>query len=139
MRILKMSFWISKRFRELTLSLGLVALGSNIGCASLKSVSFTQMPKDRSHPVSASSESWGFLALFSSNDFVDELSNRLKEQCPDGRVTGIFTKHENYNYFVVLKRVVRATGYCESGAKSAAPAPRAASSREEVETPLQNG
>lgn len=123
-----MKYSVVSRFGRLVVSLQLIAIGSGFGCASLRSVSFTQMPKDRSHPVSASSESWGVLGLFSSNDFVDELSSRLKDQCPDGRVTGIFTKHENIEYFVVLKRVVRASGYCEQGTKAVAPAPKAASS-----------
>lgn len=47
-----------------------------------------------------------------SNDFADGLRDRLRQQCPNGRVTGIFTKYETYWYLLLEQRQVTAKGYC---------------------------
>lgn len=87
-------------------------LSAATGCASLESVSMTQVPKERGTPVSAQSSSWGFLGIFFSNSFADEAVDELRRQCPTGKLMGVFTKHENRFYLLVLERRVNVTGMC---------------------------
>jgi hypothetical protein len=81
-------------------------------CTSLQSVSVTQIPSDRSHPVRAEVSNTALFGIHFDNDFVDDLQSRLLEQCPRGKVTGILTKHESTLYVIVATRTVVATGYC---------------------------
>jgi hypothetical protein len=104
----KISFIRSRSFLALV---GLTLLAS--GCASLNSVSMTQVPKDRSNRIEESVNNWAFLGIYFSNDFVDSAIQRLKEKCPRGKITGVFTKYEGYLYFLVTKRVVNVSAYCE--------------------------
>lgn len=89
------------------------------GCASLNSVSMTQVPSNRNKPIQASSSSWGFLGIFFTNSFVDDAVDDLRRQCPTGKISGVYTKHENRFYLLMLKRMVTATAYCEAGQKGA--------------------
>lgn len=82
------------------------------GCTSLNTVSLTPIPKDRSRPVSHQVHDWSFLGIKLSNRFIDGVPDELRRQCPDGTVSGILTKHENVLYVLVLKRVVKVSGYC---------------------------
>ena len=90
----------------------LSVLLSSIGCASLQSVSLTQVPADRRNEVSTTVDSWGVLGIFFNNDFADEARVELQAQCPNGDVKGIFTSYETYNYLFVYKREVQASGFC---------------------------
>lgn len=81
-------------------------------CASLQSVSITQIPKERNQPIQAEVSDWGLFGIHFDNDFVDHLSLKLKEKCQNGKVTGILTKYESYFYFFVIKRKAISTGYC---------------------------
>src|SRR5688572_12241021 len=83
------------------------------GCAHLNSVSQTQIPARRSKVVEAETSKWIIFFLSFDNDYVDELSAKLKSTCPNGDVRGILTKDETYNYFIglVMKRKVTAEGY----------------------------
>lgn len=84
-------------------------------CVSLNSVSLTQIPAERDNSITATSHSWNFLGIAFSNDFVDEVILDLKSQCAEGKLEGILTKHQTTAYFLVLKREVIATGYCQQG------------------------
>ena len=85
-------------------------------CASLHSVSLTSVPANRSHPLQEEVSDWAFLGIHFSNDFVNELRDRLHSACHGGKVSGILTKYESYNYFLVIKRQVKATAFCETKA-----------------------
>jgi hypothetical protein len=84
-------------------------------CASLQSVSLTQIPEQRSGRVSAESSRWIILALNFDNDYVDKAVSDLQQKCRGGQIRGVLTKDENYMYFgfFVMKRVVKVSGYCE--------------------------
>ena len=88
-------------------------------CTSLQSVSVTQIPTDRSKPVHAEASSTALFGIHFDNDFVDNLRDDLVRQCPNGKVTGILTKHENTTYVIVSTRKVIATGYCVYGGQPA--------------------
>ena len=85
------------------------------GCVSLNSLSLTQIPETRDNTVTATSDSWNLLGIAFSNDFVEEAILELKSQCIGGKVEGILTKHQTTAYFLVFKREVIATGYCQQG------------------------
>ena len=87
-------------------------------CASLQSVSMTQVPSDRSRSIQSESSSWGFLGIFFSNSFADDAVKELQDQCPNGRITGVYTKQESRFYVLVLQRKIQATAFCESTEKS---------------------
>ncbi len=101
----------------LTLSLALLLTS----CASVNSVSLTPIPVNRANIISAEVSKTIFLAFNFNNDFVDKITNDLKEKCPNGVVSGILTKDEVISYVLVYTRKVTATGYCNnmqtSGAK----------------------
>ncbi|HVY25886.1 MAG TPA: hypothetical protein VHB79_05015 [Polyangiaceae bacterium] len=93
--------------------LGLAFLGSlGSGCASLQSVSVTNIPRERGRPVSASADNPAFLGLHFDNDFADGLPDELRRQCPDGKVTGIYSKYQSTWYVLVQSREVTVHGYC---------------------------
>lgn len=84
-------------------------------CASLNSVSLTPVPANRTNEVRAESNRWVILGLNFDNDYADRVSQDLARRCPNGKVSGILTKDEVYYYFLflVVKRNVQATGYCD--------------------------
>jgi hypothetical protein len=81
-------------------------------CASLNSVSLTQIPQNRSQPVQAEASKWVFLALNFNNDYVNEVTEDLRAKCPQGKVTGILTKYTTTSYLLICKHEVTAKGYC---------------------------
>lgn len=85
-----------------------------IGCVSLDSVSVTQVPVNRSQKVRAEAERSIFLGFNFDNDYVNSITNDLKNQCTNGTVSGILTKTESTMYFLFFfwKKKVTATGYC---------------------------
>jgi hypothetical protein len=83
----------------------------------------TSVPQERSRPVEASEDNVAFLGLHFDNDFANDLPDKLRAQCPNGRVTGLFTKYETYWYFLVSRRQVVARGYCVPGPPAPAAAP----------------
>jgi len=87
------------------------------GCASLKSVSVTSIPPNRSEKVEASVSKWIFLGLNFDNDYVDELTDKLRQNC-SGKVTGLLTKYESTYYFIISKDEITATGYCVGSKRS---------------------
>lgn len=96
------------------------------GCASLNSVSLTQIPSERNQKVKVTRDKVIFLGFNFDNDFVDQMTNDLKKQCPDGRISGLLTKDENINYFlyIVWKKQVTAEGYCLRAGASTQPSPK---------------
>ncbi len=86
-------------------------------CALLNTVSVTSIPANRAKPVTAEAHDWVILGLNFENGFVDTVRDKLREQCPNGKVSGILTKYEHVSYFLWYKRSVSATGYCETGVK----------------------
>lgn len=91
--------------------IGLCVLGVS-ACAQLHSISITEIPMQRDRVVQAELDNFAFLGLHFSNDFVDELREQLREQCPHGRVTGIMTKFNTYWYVLLERREVTARGFC---------------------------
>lgn len=87
------------------------------GCVSLNSVSLTSVPADRSQKVRAESERFIFLGFNFDNDYVNGLTLDLKNQCPNGTVSGVLTKSESINYFLYIfhKNRITVTGYCVPG------------------------
>jgi|FLYM01.1.fsa_nt_gi hypothetical protein len=103
------------------------------GCASLNSVSLTPIPSDRRNEVQVQASRMIILGFNFDNDYVDQLVDQLKNQCPDGKVTGVLTKDETIMYFLVfvMKKQVTATGYCSRGtATQKKPAKRRATASE---------
>lgn len=92
-------------------------------CAHLESVSTTSLPQDRSRPVKAESYRFIFFGFNFNNDYVNEMTENLADQCPKGQVKGLLTKHEGITYFPLIAHAVRieAKGFCvNDGGKAAA-------------------
>lgn len=103
--------------KNFILFLALVFIMSS--CSLVSSVSQTSIPKNKSNVVTAKVEN-GIIFLFNfNNDYLDELTQKLIDQCPNGSVKGILTKDENITYFPIIyhKNVVTASGYCVSSKK----------------------
>src|SRR4051794_6770171 len=94
-----------------------LVMSTGAGCASLRSVSMTPVPAKRGQMIEEEVKDWSFLGINFSNEFVDELRDKLSTKCRGGKVTGLLTKYETYYYVLVVKRQVKATGYCEKSAK----------------------
>lgn len=84
------------------------------GCVSLSTVSLTSIPAQRQHPVSAETSKFVILGFNFENDYVDNMVTELRQKCPNGIVTGILTKDEVVDYFLMIFATHRttATGYC---------------------------
>lgn len=89
-------------------------LFSLVGCAQLQTVSMTPQPfpKDREVPIQADVSKLVFLAFNFNNDFLEEIPTKLTAQCPNGKITGLFTKYEIIQYFIAYRMNVIAKGYC---------------------------
>jgi len=108
-------------------------------CTSLSTVSLTAIPAQRSKPVKAEASKTIFLGFNFDNDFVDQMESQLKNQCPNGQVSGILTKDEVVDYFlfIVWQHRVTATGYCvRPSTASLQKDPRHPSSLDEAGEPL---
>jgi len=93
----------------LLVSLFALTLG---GCVGLNTVSMTQVPAERENIISTNSSSWNFVGINFSNAFVDEAIEKLKSQCPTGKIEGVYTKHQTTGYVLVFKREVIVSAYC---------------------------
>lgn len=67
-------------------------------------------------PISAQGSDWSLLGLTLSNDFVDEVIGKVRNQCRNGKIQGILTKYQTVTYFFVFKREVFVKAYCVKGA-----------------------
>lgn len=100
------------------------AVLSCVGCASLQSVSMTNIPRgaDRSRPIQASENNVAFLGIHFDNDFADGVPDDLRRQCPNGKVTGVYAKYETKWYVLVEDRTVTAKAYCVPAEATQTPA-----------------
>lgn len=100
------------------------------GCTSLQSVGVTSIPKERGRPVETSENNVAFLGIHFDNAFADEVPEKLRQQCPDGKITGVFSKYESTWYVLVQNRSVTVKAFCVTGegttAKANTPAPATA-------------
>jgi hypothetical protein len=92
--------------------LAAVVLQFGAGCASLQSVSVTNIPHERGRPIQATENNVAFLGIHFDNDFADAVPEELRRQCPSGKVTGIYAKYETTWYVLIENRSVTAHGYC---------------------------
>ena len=100
------------------------ALLSCAGCASLQSVSMTNIPRgsERAHPIEATENNVAFLGIHFTNSFADGVPEDLRRQCPYGKVTGVYAKYESKWYVLVENRSVTAKAYCVPGEVAQGPA-----------------
>ncbi|MEZ9905979.1 hypothetical protein AB4343_14185 [Vibrio breoganii] len=94
-----------------TLLLAIAAVSLS-GCVGLNTVSLTSVPAQRDQAVTASASDWNFIGINFNNDIVDEAVTNLKQQCTDGKIEGVMTKHQTTGYVLFFKREIIATGYC---------------------------
>ena len=101
--------------------MGILLSLSFVGCASVNSVSLTSIPANKGKEVRAEASRTIILGLNFNNDYVDDMAENLKRQCPNGVIKGILTKDESINYFLfVWARKVTATGYCLQASRGTA-------------------
>ena len=74
--------------------IGVVSLLSLSHCVSLNSVSLTNIPKNRENIIRASVEKDVLFYINLDNNYIEPLAKKLEDQCSDGVVSGILTKHE---------------------------------------------
>ena len=88
------------------------------GCVHMRSMSTTSVPVERSKPIEAEGYRFMLLMINTDNRYIDDLPKDLAAQCPNGRVEGILTKHEDIIYFPLLAHAVRVTasGFCVDAA-----------------------
>jgi hypothetical protein len=106
------------------------------GCVHMRSISTTSIPVERDNAVESTGYRFLFLMINFKNDYVNEMTKDLAQQCPDGRVEGILTKQENIVYFPLFAHAVRvsATGFCvKPQAIPATPTPPVVPAAEETE------
>lgn len=109
------------------LIIGTLLILQLVGCASVNSVSLTSIPAQRGKEVKSEASRTIILGFNFNNDYVNDMAEDLKRQCPNGVVKGILTKDEVIDYFlfIVWARKVTATGYCLQ-ARNTASAPEGA-------------
>jgi hypothetical protein len=84
-------------------------------CASLQSVSITNIPKDTKKPISTSQTNLVFLFMNFNNDYADLISEDLRKQCQGGVVSGILTKNElicHLPFCFFYSQKITAKGFC---------------------------
>lgn len=101
--------------RNISLVMGLLMTTS---CAVLRSVSMTQVPIDRSHPIESEAFTWGIFGIYFSNSFTDQAIDQLRDKCPNGKIVGVYTKFESKIYFIWTTRTIKAKAFCEAGSKT---------------------
>jgi hypothetical protein len=113
------------------------------GCVHMRSISTTSIPVERDNAVESTGYRFLFLMINFKNDYVNEMTKDLAQQCPDGRVEGILTKQENIVYFPLFAHAVRvsATGFCvkpsvatATHTPTAVPSAKAETTPDEAET-----
>ncbi|MDH5547781.1 MAG: hypothetical protein OEZ43_19555 [Gammaproteobacteria bacterium] len=100
--------------KKLIIYLGmlLIVILLSSACATLNSVSLTQIPADRSNFITASAQRYIVLALNFDNKYVEFVEKRLRDKCPGGEIKGILTKDETFFFFLFQLKRVTASGYC---------------------------
>jgi hypothetical protein len=89
-------------------------------CTYTAAVSQTNVPVQRDHPVQADIYRFIFVAV-GDTDEVAQLTTKLQQKCPGGRVLGITTKDLRTTYFPIFFRAreVVANGYCVANSTAA--------------------
>ena len=96
------------------LSTELLLLLLTTSCAMVRSVSQTSIPKKRNKVVEAEVTN-NIIFLFNfSTTYLNDLTEQLSAQCPNGKVQGILTNDTLITYFPIVfyKERITATGYC---------------------------
>lgn len=87
-------------------------------CAFVRSVSQTSIPAKKGRVVQAEATNHIILFLNFSNKHVDSITDKLIEQCPNGKISGILTKDEVIYYFPLIplwyKEQITVKGYCNA-------------------------
>jgi hypothetical protein len=80
------------------------------GCASIVSVSQSDMKVYQGHAIDAEDHGYGFMELS-----IPELSTNksLAKQCPAGTVTGVETVLTRYDFFFVQRFDLNSTASCQ--------------------------
>lgn len=99
---------------SLLLSAGLLMSG----CASVQSVSLTPIPAKRDKVVRAEATRFIILGFNFDNNYVDQIHQSFRAQCPGGVISGILTKDEVISYFLAHRRKVTATGFCNQASQA---------------------
>lgn len=83
-------------------------------CTHLNSVSTTPIPAMRKNKVRAENYRFIFFFFNFNNNYVDEMVEKLADQCPKGKIEGLLTKQESITYFPIIAHAsqVTAEGYC---------------------------
>ncbi|MBP7281281.1 MAG: hypothetical protein KBA66_06890 [Leptospiraceae bacterium] len=104
---------MNKLFKILLIALLVLASGI-VNCVQLHSIAINSQPepKEREKQITAQTDKLVFLAFNFNNDFLDEAPKKLLEQCKDGKIKGIVSKFETVNYFLFIRYVIKASGYC---------------------------
>jgi hypothetical protein len=104
---------LMKNKKKLLTLLGLVfAISLPQGCASLKSVSSTRVPKNRTLPIKAEGFTWAIFGFHFSNSFVDEAITDLQSKCTKGKISGVYTKYSTRSYLFWTTRTINVEAYC---------------------------
>lgn len=100
------------------------------GCTTLRSVSLTSVPAQRTQRIQAEREKFIFMGFNFENDHVSDVAADLRRQCPQGMISGVLTKHETVNYFLYIfwKQRVTSEAFCSGKAAANNSRPRKPSS-----------
>ncbi len=95
---------------------------SSLGCTFARSISQTNLPQDRRHPIKVVNEKLIFLGFNFDNDQAFKLPEKLRNACPKGAVQGVLTKDliTMYFLFFVWAEVTRVEAYCVNPPKNIA-------------------
>ena len=91
-----------------------VSLLMLVSCAQVRSVSQTSIPVKRSKVVKAEVTNNIFLLFNFSTNYLNSLTDQLRNSCPNGRVEGILTKDVMITYFPIIfhREHITAEGFC---------------------------
>jgi hypothetical protein len=84
------------------------------GCTYTMAVSQTNIPVQRKKQVEASVKKYIVLGFNFDNDYALDLTRKLQERCPQGRVRGV-TTHDTVTFYLLFffwAREISAQGYC---------------------------
>jgi hypothetical protein len=95
---------------------------NSLGCTFARSISQTNIPQDRKHPIKVVNEKLIFFMLNFDNDQAFKLTEKLRKACPRGAVQGVLTKDlvTMYFLFFVWAEVTRVEAYCVNPPKNIA-------------------
>lgn len=106
-----------ERSVKLPIALALTLAAALSGaCTTVTSISVSQIPEagQRKHVVRSEGSRPIILLIPFGSGFVEDARKDLLSQCPDGKIEGVLSKHEDTNYFLGLVQVssLKMRGYC---------------------------